>query len=584
VDGRFGSRRIRTFLAVGVVVAVLCSLVATVAAAPGGGAQGEMARHLRDLADLGTNLKASLAVDLKRRLSSGGLELIAIGDNATKLAAGLEGSAALGASQLANAPAAAASDPLAASDPYAAEDFLSRMTGMTQSETTAAWCGSNALIAYNDSGSFAATVFGAVSPSGSVSFNGWARSTDTGVSYKDMGPLLADPVPTSIVTRDLFGDPVLGCTSASTFYYASLALDTAPDGSATTGISVSTSTNGGSTFSRTVLAAGKDGFTHFLDKPWMVVQPGPTNSPADDILHVTYTDFDGSGTSPACPDQTRTAIEYVRSNDGGATWRAPIVIDRVCGDESFVQGSHVAFGAGNDVYVAWERFADFQSRDIRIRRSGTGGNTFAPATIVGAVTPIGDGFVLQGDFRTFLDLQGLVVDKSSGPNRGRVYLTWHDGRNRTRPDPLGNCGGTLTYCFGDALLSRSDDSGMSWSAARRINNDPITLGIDQWFPAIDVDRSGTVWVAFHDRRRDRRNFLIDTFVASSTDGGVTWKNSRLTPSNFAPVTGWEDLVVNPLYMGDYIAVAADSLGGHDGAIVSWGDNSLGDANVLQRRL
>jgi hypothetical protein len=561
---------------------VLSSLVVTVAAAPGGGAQSEMARHIRDLADLGTNLKASLSVDLKRRFSSGGMELIAITDNATKIIEGVEASSP--AAQQAIAPAPAGSDPLAASDPYATEDFISRSAGMTQSETSAAWCGNTALIGFNDSGSFSATAFAGASPSGSLSFNGWARSTDAGASYEDMGPLLPDPVPAGVETRDLLGDPVLGCTSASNFYYASLATDMAPEGSFTTAISVSSSTDGGATFAKTVLAVGKDGGTHFIDKPWMVVQPGPTSSPTDDILHVTYTDFDSSETSATCPGEPRTAIEYVRSTNGGATWKAPTAIDTVCGFESFVQGSHVAFGTGNDVYVAWERFADFQHRDLRIRRSGSGGNTFGPATIVTPVTPIGDGFILQGDFRAFLDLQGLVVDKSFGPNRGSVYITWHDGKNRTRPDPLGNCGGTPTYCFGDALLSRSDDAGMTWSAARRINNDPITLGIDQWFPAIDVDRSGTVWVAFHDRRKDKRNFLIDTFAASSIDGGVTWKNTRLTPSSFAPVTGWEDIVVNPTYMGDYIAVASDSSGGHNGAIVSWGDNSMGDANVLQRRL
>jgi hypothetical protein len=36
-------------------------------------------------------------------------------------------------------------------------------------------------------------------------------------------------------------------------------------------------------------------------------------------------------------------------------------------------------------------------------------------------------------------------------------------------------------------------------------------------------------------------------------------------------------------MGDYLAVAADALGSGPGVIVAWGDNSLGDANVLQRR-
>jgi len=36
-------------------------------------------------------------------------------------------------------------------------------------------------------------------------------------------------------------------------------------------------------------------------------------------------------------------------------------------------------------------------------------------------------------------------------------------------------------------------------------------------------------------------------------------------------------------MGDYIAGAADATGRFPGVIAAWGDNALGDANVVQRR-
>jgi hypothetical protein len=42
-------------------------------------------------------------------------------------------------------------------------------------------------------------------------------------------------------------------------------------------------------------------------------------------------------------------------------------------------------------------------------------------------------------------------------------------------------------------------------------------------------------------------------------------------------------VADPFYMGDYIAIAADATGRNPGAIAAWGDNALGDANVVQRR-
>jgi hypothetical protein len=37
-------------------------------------------------------------------------------------------------------------------------------------------------------------------------------------------------------------------------------------------------------------------------------------------------------------------------------------------------------------------------------------------------------------------------------------------------------------------------------------------------------------------------------------------------------------------MGDYLDIAADRLRQRDGVIVSWGDNSLGDANVAFTRV
>jgi hypothetical protein len=259
---------------------------------------------------------------------------------------------------------------------------------MTQSETTAGWCASRAALGFNDSGSFAATLFLGASPSGSLSFNGWSQSTDTGGSYTDRGALLADPLPPGIEFRDLLGDPVLGCSSEANFYYASLAMEVGPGGSfANSGISVSRSTNGATSFDSTVMAVVKDAFFHFLDKEWLAVEPGATPASSDDVLHVTYTDFDFSGFAEQnkglCPDDVRVAIEYVRSTDGGDTWTSPLVLEEVCAaaQGAFLQGSQVEAGLGDDVYAAWERLNDDQTRAIRIRKSTDLGASFGAASV-----------------------------------------------------------------------------------------------------------------------------------------------------------------------------------------------------------
>ncbi len=528
--------------------------------------------HLQQLVDVSENLKQRLGRAAEKMLSSGGLQLITLGERLETIRGALS-----------HRPG---------SDPSAAEDFLSRLAGMTQSETSVAWCGSNAVIGFNDSGSFVGTLLGFFSPSNSFSFNGWSRSSNAGGTFKDLGALVADPLPAGVAFHDLFGDPVLGCTDSATFYYASLAIETGslpidsliPSGVFSSGISVSKSTNGGASWGGAVMAVREGAPTHFLDKPWMAVAPGPTSSPGDDVIHVTYTDFDFSG--DVCGFDAdgfpilRTAIEYVQSVNGGATWSTPLVIDQVCGFE-FLQGSQVEVGLGSDVYVAWEHYAaDFVTREIRISKSTNGGSSFGAPVVVQPVTPVGDSFVLQGNFRAFLDFQGLAVDRSAGPNTGNVYITWHDGRNRSAFDPFGFCDGGPTYCFGDIFLTRSVDGGAHWSTPIRVNNDHVGAAVDQFMPAVEVDSTGSILVFFYDRRRDARNFRIDTFLARSVDGGSSWSNSRVTSTNFPPITGWEDVVVNPFYMGDYIGIAVDATQAQAGVVLAWGDNSLGDANVL----
>jgi hypothetical protein len=539
----------------------------------GGDTDGDL-EHIQMLIDLANSIRANLGPGGENMLSSGGLQFVTLGDREDDLKRALEAKKG--------------------SNPNEAEDFISRQAGSTQSETSVAWCDENAAIGFNDSGSFVATMVGPTpSPSFSFSFNGWSHSSDEGESFTDRGILVADPLPAGVRFRDLLGDPVLACSSESTFYYASLAMDTLFTGPPFlfSGISVSKSVDGGRNFGDTVMAVSKNAATHLLDKPWMTVAPGSS------VIHVTYTDFDNTGSfcgfTPTIPPRPipRTGIEYVRSVNGGVTFSAPTVIDQVCGAIPFLQGSHVATGLGTDVYVAYESYLTGQgggaTRQIRIAKSTDGGITFGAPVLVSSVAPVGTGFRVQGRFRGFFDFQGLVVDRSSKPTRGNVYISWQDGRNLNQVDSFSSPGCTAglprRYCFGDILLSRSTNGGASWSAPVRVNDDPITLKVDQLMPAAEVDRDGNLFVFFYDRRGDPRNFLIDAFVAVSRDAGVTWRNRRVTKKPFAAIIA-EDAVVNPVYMGDYIGLAADATRRHRGIILAWGDNSLGDPNVLFAKL
>jgi hypothetical protein len=456
--------------------------------------------------------------------------------------------------------------PRQVSDPSTDVAFSS-FGGFTQSETATAWCGDNVVVGFNDSGSFFETSVDPRAPIGQ-SFVGFARSTDQGVSFTDMRFLHPGPV-----DNFLGGDPVVRCADPRTFYFASLL-----SRPGTSDISMSKSTDGGATFGDPVSAVSKEAFTHFLDKPWMDVDPTDPNT-----IYVTYTDFDDFSGDVCGFDVDgfpipRNAIELVRSDDGGTTWSAPVAVQEICGFVSSVQGSQVAVGPSGEVYVPWEEITDFLIREIDIRKSTDNGVTFGDIVKVDDVTPVGDGFLLQGAFRSLLEFPSLAVDRSAeGNTHGNVYIAWHDARNLAVQDPIAG-----RYGFADVLLSRSTDGGARWSSPVRVNDNteplPSGLGTDQYQPGVAVDHTGNVGVCFYDRREDANNFRIDRFCAVSTNAGASWTNTRLTRKNFAAVPA-QDFLINPFYMGDYDSLATDFTQVNSGFIGAWGDNSLGNPDV-----
>ena len=461
------------------------------------------------------------------------------------------------------------SDGIAVSNPDS--DFVfSVLAGFTQSETSTGWCGENVVVGFNDSGSVFETF---AEGEGGLSFNGYARSSDRGATFRDLGFLNPGANPSNF----LLGDPVIGCANANTFFYSSLFETTDAAGRVLSAVSVSRSSDGGLTFADPVVAASRPMSSAFadgalLDKDWMAVDPTDPNR-----LFVTYTNFGLpiiscglDATGRPIPGQ-RTAIELVRSTDGGAHWATPQVIDETCSPLSvpglFPQGSQVAVGPAGQVYVAWEFYrADFVTREIRFRTSLDRGATFAPFVKVDNVACVGDCFAIQGGFRTFLDLQSLAVDRSRGTTRGNIYVAWHDGRNVQAPDLAAPTG---IYGFADVLLSRSSNGGASWSPAVRVNTNDRLLesgrGTDQYQPGIAVDPRGKVAACFYDRSGDRFNFFVGRTCAVSENGGATFRSERTLDTTFAPMHAM-DTFVNPAYMGDYDALASDFTNAHSGFV------------------
>src|SRR5229473_1562242 len=408
----------------------------------------------------------------------------------------------------------------------------SRVGGFTQSETSTAWCGTNAVVGFN------------------------------GSAINSGGQCLVAP-------------------------------------GATANVTVSPSSDGGMTFGAPVAAVKKDVFTHLLDKDWMAIDPTTGD------IYVTYTDIDTTGSLTGCGlfggffPITRTAIELVRSTNGGVTWSSPSEVTHVCSGVTFgglvvvpqtstVTGSQIGLALGlapglTTVYVAYEGFGlttpNLNVREIDIAKSTDNGATFGAPTKVHDVDCAGDcnDGILQGSIRIF-ELPSLTMGK--GSQSGKIFITWNDGDNPLA-DPFPT--GTGFYHFTDVLLVSSSDGGANWSAPVKVNNNPASH-TDHFQPAVSSDNSGRVAVCFYDRRNYvTNNFLIDRYCARSTNGGVSFgTNTRITGKSFLSVVGQDPLLV-PTYMGDYDTLASDTLNLTNGFRGGFADNITGAPNVQENK-
>ncbi len=450
--------------------------------------------------------------------------------------------------------------PVAGFDPGSA---TSRLGGFTRNETSTAWCGSNAMVGFNDTGVYLA--------SGGRSIEGYAVSTNLAASP----PFAYQGSPPVGSGDTLLGDPVAAC-AGSTFYYSSLFQNTSAgvNGVAIWSAGPSMALGGPS------IAIQKSSSTHTIDKDWMAVDP------ATGTIYVTYTDFDSSGTvcgfSGSKRTKTaiaRTAIEMAYSTNGGASWNGPIVVQHVCGSPS-LQGSQIGIDPSHNVYVAWEAFSgsgNLTTREIDIAQSTSPGNPFATPQKVSSVDYVGDSdyYGLQGAIRD-LELPSLAVDQHTG----QLFIAWNDG-TKTVTDAISYSG---LYQFADVLLSSSagGNNWQTWSAPVTVNSNAADF-TDQFEPAAAVENiSGaqTVAVCYYDRAvgASPTNFLIQRTCSESVNG-ASWSATAFG-SAFPSASNQDKVLYPDDYMGDYDTLAVNGTGtSAAGFLGSYGDNSNGNPNV-----
>lgn len=257
------------------------------------------------------------------------------------------------------------------------------------------------------------------------------------------------------------------------------------------------------------------------DKPWAVVNPW------NNEIYLTWTQFDEYGVS----DQDKfTKILFSKSTDTGETWSEPVAINEIDGNcvdsDSTVEGAVPAVGPNGEIYVSWAGPAG-----LVFDRSSDGGNSWLDHDIFVSDLPGGWDINIPGVVRC----DGMPVtccDLSQSPYHGTIYINWSDQRNGTDDT--------------DIWVVKSTDSGNTWSAPKRVNDDQP--GNQQFFTWMTIDQAnGTLWFVFYDRRNYTDN-QTDVYLAYSNDGGETFTNIKISESPFTNKTN--------VFFGDYINITA----------------------------
>lgn len=310
---------------------------------------------------------------------------------------------------------------------------------------------------------------------------------------------------------------------------------------------VARSTDGGRTFETAVVAiAAPEGAPFpFYIRPTLGIEPRPEG----DRLFVAAWGVAVTSGGPADGAGDRRLVT-ASSSDGGATWAPPV--DASAPGEQVREPSAAVVGPDGAVYVAWRnRDTGAAPSNVIVGKSTDGGRTWA-RNLAGPVTGLGQG---AGG-----GMPQLAVDRSSGA----LYLVYQE------TEPHGDL---------DIFFQRSTDGAATWSAPRRVNDDPTANKARQHVPHMAVAPNGRIDVVWLDRRHAHPTPVLpaprgeaDVYYASSADGGRTFSaNRRITDRTINLDMGLIGRVGSYSWFGPVLAPLGD-----DAVFFAWSDPREGN--------
>lgn len=355
---------------------------------------------------------------------------------------------------------------------------------------------------------------------------GWAFSRDGGRHWTFPGTLEPGVFRT---------DPVLDSDDSGNFYYLSFLVR-----GTTAECDVYVSDDSGLSWTGPIFAYGGD-------KPWFMVDRSASTGNG----HL-YQAWNIVG-NPYTPNQ------FSRSTDGGLTWSSPMEIPK-----KPVFGT-LATGPDGTLYISGVTTSGPGSQFIVVKSTDAKDPSATPSFSFSTYVNMGGAFV---EARTpnpggLLGQVCIAANHSTGALHGQVYLL-------SIVQPFG--GGDPM----DIHFIRSEDGGQTWSAPKRVNDDPMHTDAWQWFGAMSVAPNGRIDAVWYDTRESLKATVCAMYYSYSLDGGMTWSQNAPVSPSFDSHLGWP----SQNKLGDYIDMVSDD----SGASIAYAATFNGEQDVYFLRV
>ena len=365
---------------------------------------------------------------------------------------------------------------------------------------------------------------------------GWRQFSSVGSNFREAGFAYTTNggmrwIAPGVLENNVFrSDPILNSDTTGRFFYLSLVQNFFDD--------LWRSVTGGQSWTRVGPADGGD-------KQWFTIDN--TNSSGRGFQY-QYWSTDGNNYG---------GRQFTRSTDSGSTWMDPINIPN-----SPAWGTLDVDSVGN-LFIGGVNLTTNRIWCVRSTNAKNAGviPTFDRSTAVN----------LGGDivFAEPINPEGLVgqvylaADRSGTSTNDNIYML-------ASVQPSGFTNGS------DVMFVRSTNGGITFSAPRRINDDPVNHAKWHWFGTLSVAPSGRIDVVWYDSRNSPNNVTSQLFYSFSIDGGNTWSPNVAVSNLFNPFIGYP----NQSKIGDYITVVSDD----DSANVAYAATFNGEEDIYYVRI